>query len=336
MCRVVKGMRWPDASLFHSVFSSPFCSLFRIHSNYPKRLDCLTFSSIKDRARPCPPATIAVPPPSPPDGRLYQVEYAAEAIQQAGTVIGIRTKSGIVLIAEKVLQNALFDDENMQDKNVSGEKIYKLAGHIGCSVAGVTSDAYALTNHARLTAHRHYYTFQEPMAVEDLCRSICDEKQIYTQYGGVRPFGVSLLMVGWDPYYGFQLYATEPSGDYNAWAAYAIGQNDQVAQSLLKKDWRDDLTLDEAKVLGLRIISKTMDTLKLAPERLEMAVLERVAAPAEQRLLDPNAEHPKTVPSFRLLDAKELQPLIAEAEKQRRKEEEAEAEKEQRKEKLLS
>ncbi|EPY36493.1 20S proteasome subunit alpha 3 [Angomonas deanei] len=256
-----------------------------------------------------------------PDGRLYQVEYAVEAIQQAGTVIGVTTKEGVVLVAEKTIQNDLFDDENVEDKNISGEKVYKIADHLGCSVAGISSDANALINQARLSALRHHYAFQEPIAIEDLCRSICDEKQLYTQYGGVRPFGVSFLLAGWDRYFGFQLFATEPSGDYNAWSAYAVGQNEQVSQSLLKKEWKEGLTLEEGMVLALRVISKTMDTLKLSPDRVEMAVLRRVPAPAEQRLLNPHLDHPKTVPQFHVLSVEELKPHLAEAERQRAAEE---------------
>lgn len=271
-----------------------------------------------------------------PEGRLYQVEYAVEAIQKAGTVIGVRTKEGVVLVAERMTENSLFDTENMQDANISGEKVFKIADHIGCSVAGVTSDAHALIHQARLVAQRHQYTFQEPIAIEDLCRAICDEKQLYTQYGGVRPFGASFVMVGWDRYHGFQLYSTEPSGDYNAWSAYAIGQSDQVAQSLLKKDWHPDMTLAQAELLGLRVISKTMDTVKLAPNRVEVAVLRKVPAPPEQRLLQPYAASVKSVPEFHILTEGEVKPLLEEAERLRAADEAAEAEKERRQEEMFA
>ncbi|KAH9597981.1 Proteasome alpha-subunit [Trypanosoma melophagium] len=271
-----------------------------------------------------------------PEGRLYQVEYAEEAISQAGTVIGILTTGGIVLGAEKGQQNGLFDTENMEDKNISGEKVYKIANHLGCSVAGVTSDAYALLQHARLSANRHYYTYQEPMAAEELCRLVCDEKQLYTQYGGVRPFGVSFLLAGWDRHHGYQLYHTDTSGNYNAWRAYAIGQNDQVAQTLLKRDWKPELTLDEGIVLCLRVLGKTMDTVKLLPEGLEVAVLQRVPAPATQKLLDPYGSLPKKVPEFKILTSEDLKPFIAEADRQRAAEEAAEAEKEKQNEQRLA
>ncbi|KEG07436.1 putative proteasome alpha 3 subunit [Trypanosoma grayi] len=271
-----------------------------------------------------------------PEGRLYQVEYAEEAISQAGTVVGILTTGGVVLGAEKGQQNSLFDTENMEDKNISGEKMYKITNHLGCSVAGVTSDAYALINYARLSANRHYYTYQEPMAAEDLCRLVCDEKQLYTQYGGVRPFGVSFLLAGWDRHHGYQLYHTDTSGNYNAWRAYAIGQNDQVAQALLKRDWKPELTLEEGIVLCLRVLGKTMDTVKLLPERLELAVLHKVPTPATQRLLSPYSALPNTVPEFKILTSDDLKPHIAEADRQREAEEAEEKEKEKQNEQRLA
>ncbi|AAZ12506.1 proteasome alpha 3 subunit, putative [Trypanosoma equiperdum] len=271
-----------------------------------------------------------------PEGRLYQVEYAEEAISQAGTIIGILTTGGVVLGAERGQQHGLFDTENMEDRNISGEKVYKISNHLGCSVAGVTSDAYALINYARLSAARHFYSFQEPIAAEDLCRMVCDEKQLYTQYGGVRPFGVSFLFAGWDRHYGYQLYHTDASGNYSAWRAYAVGQNDQVAQSLLKRDWKPELTLEEGIVLCLRVLGKTMDAVKLTPERLEVAVLQRVQAPLTQKLLDPYGVNPKMVPSFKILTDEELKPHVDEANRQREAEEAEEAEKEKKNEKRLA
>eukprot|EP00796_Vickermania_ingenoplastis_P000272 gene273-146_t len=270
-----------------------------------------------------------------PEGRLLQVEYAVEAIQQAGTVIGIHTKEGIALIAEKNTPHPLFDAEGEQLQNIGGDKAFRIDNHLGCCVAGVTSDANTLVDYARLVAHRHAYSLQEPIAVEDLCRAICDEKQHFTQHGGVRPLGVSFMIAGWDRYFGFQLYATEPSGDYHAWSAYAIGKSDQVAQSLLKKDWREDLTMEQAQVLGLRIISKTMDAIKIPKDRVEMAVLKKVPTARNSRMLDPYTPLQETEPQFLLLSQADLVPLVEEAERQQQQEEQAEAERERQREQQL-
>ena len=91
--------------------------------------------------------------------------------------------------------------------------------HVAVAVAGITADANILINQARLHAQRYRFSFQEPQPVEQLVQSLCDEKQAYTQYGGLRPFGVSMLYAGWDKTYGFQLYQSDPSGNYNGWKA---------------------------------------------------------------------------------------------------------------------
>jgi 20S proteasome subunit alpha 3 len=196
-----------------------------------------------------------------PEGRLYQVEYAMEAISHAGTSLGILAKDGIVLAAEKKIISKLLDSDK------KAEKMYKLDGHIACSVAGITADANILIQFARLSAQRYAYTYQEPIPVENLVKIVCDTKQGYTQFGGQRPFGVSFLYAGWDPYFGFQLYHSDPSGNYGGWKATAIGANNQGAQSILKQDWKEDLTVREAALLAIKVMSKTMDSTSLSPEK---------------------------------------------------------------------
>jgi 20S proteasome subunit alpha 3 len=101
--------------------------------------------------------------------------------------------------------------------------MYKLDEHLACAVAGITSDANILINTARISAQRYTFTYGEPMPVEQLVQSLCDTKQGYTQFGGLRPFGVSFLFAGWDTVHGFQLYQSDPSGNYGGWKATAIG-----------------------------------------------------------------------------------------------------------------
>jgi len=126
-----------------------------------------------------------------PEGRLYQVEYAMEAISHAGICVGILAKDGIVLAVEKKITSKLLE-------NISSEKMYKVDDHLACAVAGITADANILINYARLAAQRYTLTYQEPIPVEQLIINICDRKQGYTQFGGLRPFGVSFLWAGWD------------------------------------------------------------------------------------------------------------------------------------------
>ena len=145
--------------------------------------------------------------------------------------------------------------------------MYKLSQHIAAAVAGITADANSLINYARLHAQQYELSYQEPIPVEILVQQICDMKQGYTQYGGMRPFGVSFLYAGWDAHHGFQLYHSDPSGNYGGWKATAIGANNQAAQSILKQDWKDDLTVKDALMLAIKVMSKTMDSTSLTSEK---------------------------------------------------------------------
>jgi len=148
-----------------------------------------------------------------PEGRLYQVEYAMEAISHAGVAVGIRTNFGVVLAAEKKILSKLLEI------GTASEKMHKLDDHIAVAVAGVNSDANLLMNSARIFAQRHALSYSEQVPVEQLVHSLCDQKQGYTQFGGLRPFGVSFLFAGWDKDCGFQLYQSDPSGNYAGWTA---------------------------------------------------------------------------------------------------------------------
>jgi 20S proteasome subunit alpha 3 len=175
-----------------------------------------------------------------PEGRLYQVEYAMEAISNAGAAIGVLAKDGVVLAAEKRVTSKLLATLK------STEKMYKIDDHVACAVAGIMADANILINTARLSAQRYTLAYQEPMPVEQLVQSLCDTKQGYTQFGGLRPFGVSFLFAGYDKNFGFQLYISDPSGNYGGWKAGAMQ-------------------------LALKVLSKTMDSTSLSAEKLELA-----------------------------------------------------------------
>jgi len=203
-----------------------------------------------------------------PEGRLYQVEYAMEAISHAGTAIGILASDGIVLAAEKKLTSKLLEPTK------SSEKMYMIDEHIACAVAGITADANILINQARLHAQRYRFAYQEPQPVEQLVQSLCDEKQAYTQYGGLRPFGVSMLYAGWDKTFGYQLYQSDPSGNYLGWKATCIGANNQSATSLMKQEYKEEiLSLDKALSLAIKVLTKTCDATALTPEKFDLATL---------------------------------------------------------------
>jgi len=203
-----------------------------------------------------------------PEGRLYQVEYAMEAISHAGTAIGILASDGIVLAAEKKLSSKLLEPTK------SSEKMYMIDNHIAVAVAGITADANILINQARLHAQRYRFQYQEEQPVEQLVQSLCDEKQAYTQYGGLRPFGVSMLYAGWDKTHGFQLYQSDPSGNYNGWRATCIGANNQSATSIMKQEYKEEIMpLTEALQLAMKVLTKTCDATTLTPDKFDLATL---------------------------------------------------------------
>jgi 20S proteasome subunit alpha 3 len=206
-----------------------------------------------------------------PEGRLYQVEYAMEAISLAPSAMGILASDGVVLAAEKKMSSKLLEVSK------SSEKMHMIDDHVACAVAGITADANILINQARLHAQRYQFSYQEPQPVEQLVQRLCDEKQQYTQFGGLRPFGVSLLYAGWDKTHGFQLYASDPSGNYGGWKATCIGANWQAAQSLMKQEYKEDtIPLSEALQLAVKVLTKTCDSTTLTPDKFDMATITRV------------------------------------------------------------
>jgi len=177
----------------------------------------------------------------------------------------------------------------------TSEKMYKVDNHIACAVAGITSDANIVVNYARLSAQRYLFQYQEPSPVEVLVQTVCDLKQGYTQFGGLRPFGISFLYAGWDKHHGFQLYKSDPSGNYGGWKATSAGSGHQAATSLLKSDYKDDMNLFDALKLATKVLSKTMDSTSLDHEKLEYAILTRQDGEVQ----------------FKMLSDKEIDDLIA-------------------------
>jgi 20S proteasome subunit alpha 3 len=156
----------------------------------------------------------------------------------------------------------------------SSEKTYKLCDHAACNVAGLTADANILIDQVRLRAGRYFYQYQEPIPVEQLVEHVCNYKQSYTQYGGLRPFGVAFLFAGYDDQYGFQLYQSDPSGNYSGWKATVIGANNQAGKSLLKneysKEGEDMPDIQGALKLAVKVLNKTMDGTAAAAEKMEL------------------------------------------------------------------
>jgi 20S proteasome subunit alpha 3 len=221
-----------------------------------------------------------------PEGRLHQVEYAIEAINNAGTCVGILAKDGVVMASEKRVTSGLLAPTK------SSEKTYKLCQHAACNVAGLTADANILIDQARLRAGRYEYQYCEQIPIEQLVEHVCNYKQAYTQYGGLRPFGVAFLFAGYDAHHGFQLYQSDPSGNYSGWKATVIGANNQAGKSLLKNEYgssseekeggmkvegaAEEIAMpdvNEALRLAVKVLNKTMDATATSPEKMELFVM---------------------------------------------------------------
>lgn len=202
-----------------------------------------------------------------PEGRLFQVEYATKAIENTGACVGILAENGVVIAAEKKSTSKLLATPK------SSEKLYMIDDHVTCAVAGLTSDANVLIDYLRQVAHNHKFQYQEPQPIEQLVERACDLKQGYTQFGGQRPFGVSFLYAGWDRHHGFQLYQSQPSGNFRGWKATSIGPNNRAASSLLKKEYKNKCSIDEAIKLAVKVLNKTMDTVTPTPDNMEFSVL---------------------------------------------------------------
>lgn len=174
-----------------------------------------------------------------------------------------------MLAAERKVTSKLLEQDS------SAEKIYTLNDNVIVAVAGMTSDAGILINSGRVQAQSYLKTYNEDIPVEMLVRRLCDVKQGYTQHGGLRPFGVSFIYAGYDDRYGFQLYTSNPSGNYSGWKATSIGANNAAAQTLLKQDYKDGINLKTASELALKVLSKTMDSTSLTSEKIEFATISR-------------------------------------------------------------
>lgn len=178
-----------------------------------------------------------------PDGRLFQVEYARVAVTRGTTTAGIKFAKGIVLMADKNIASRLMEPDSI-------EKIFQIDEHIGCATSGLVADARALVDYARIASQINKVTYDEKIAVDVLVKKICDFKQNYTQYGGVRPFGTALLVGGWDES-GSRLFETDPSGALVSYKAGSIGAGRNTVLEMFEEQYREDLTFEEAVMMGL-------------------------------------------------------------------------------------
>jgi len=200
-----------------------------------------------------------------PDGRLFQVEYAREAVKRGTTSLGVKSSEGIVLVVDKRPTSTLVEPKSI-------EKIFQIDEHIGAATSGLVADARNLIEKARLESQINKITYNEPIPVEMLAKKICDLKQMYTQHGGVRPFGSALIIGGVNDT-GTRLFETDPSGALIEYKATAIGAGRAIAMEVFEKNYNADIKLSEATELALDAIYEATDG-KTTKESVEIAVVE--------------------------------------------------------------
>lgn len=200
-----------------------------------------------------------------PDGRLFQVEYAREAVKKGTTTIGLKYKGGVALIVDKKVSSRLVEPASI-------EKIYDVDEHIGCATSGLVADARILVDEARKNAQIHKITYGENISVEMLVKKICDYKQNYTQYGGARPFGTAILMAGIDDV-GISLFETDPSGALVSYKATCIGSGRPAVMDVFEKEYQDDMEYRDALKLGLKALGNALEEKPVAAS-VEIGVVE--------------------------------------------------------------
>lgn len=176
-----------------------------------------------------------------PDGRLYQVEYAIETVRRGTIAVGIKCKDGIIIAVEEKPRKLQISD--------TAQKIFQIDDHVGVAAAGYIPDARSQVDNARFFSQSNKMIYDEPVEVETIAKHLADQSQQYTQYAGVRPYGVALILggvVNSTP----QLFLTDPSGTYISYDAIAIGSGSEQVTDFLEKTYNGELSLEDASVLA--------------------------------------------------------------------------------------
>jgi len=200
-----------------------------------------------------------------PDGRLYQVEYAIETVRRGTLAIGIKCKEGVLLAVEEKTRKLQVSDVT--------QKIFQIDDHIGVAAAGYIPDARAQVDHARFFAQSNKLIYDEPVDVEVVAKNIADMSQQLTQYAGVRPYGVALIIAGVDEV-GGELFLTDPSGTFIGYEAIAIGQGSDEVNEFLEKAYKHNLSVDEVGKLALESINMVSDE-KVGISHVKMSIIEK-------------------------------------------------------------
>eukprot|EP00929_Paragymnodinium_shiwhaense_P028979 TRINITY_DN1670_c0_g1_i1.p1 TRINITY_DN1670_c0_g1~~TRINITY_DN1670_c0_g1_i1.p1 ORF type:complete len:269 (+),score=69.03 TRINITY_DN1670_c0_g1_i1:97-807(+) len=197
-------------------------------------------------------------------GKLYQIEYALNAVAEGPCCLGIKAKNGVVLAGEKKIPSILVDE-------ATNQKVLNLSENVGVVSTGLVPDYRVLLRRGRQAAVQYYTTYREQMPVSQLVREEAAVMQEFTQQGGVRPFGISLMIAGYDDA-GPQLFQVDPSGAYFGWKASAIGKNHVNAKSFLEKRYDDEIDIDDAIHTAIKTLKEGFEG-PISAENIEIGVV---------------------------------------------------------------
>jgi proteasome alpha subunit len=200
-----------------------------------------------------------------PDGRLLQVEYAKKTVRLGNTAIGMVYKDGVLLVTDKRIVDKLVVPEAI-------EKIFQIDDHVMATAAGIISDARVLIEQAQVKAQQNRVVYDSPIDILTTVKNICDVKQMCTQSGGLRPFGVSLLIAGVDET-GKKLFETDPTGIFYQYKATVIGEGEPDIDEILQKEYKEGMSLDDALKLCIKALKKVLDV-NFNVERIDAAFID--------------------------------------------------------------
>lgn len=201
-----------------------------------------------------------------PDGRLYQVEYAREAVKRGTTAVGIKAKDGVVLIVDKRVSSKLLEASSI-------EKIFKIDEHIGVASSGLVGDARSLVDRARVECQINRVSYDDPIEVETLAKKLCDHMQTLTQYGGIRPYGTALLIAGVSDG-DCRLFETDPSGTLLEYKATGIGIGRPAAMKVFEEEYNPESEIKDVILLGLKALHSATEG-KFDVDTVEIGVIGR-------------------------------------------------------------
>ncbi len=199
-----------------------------------------------------------------PDGLILQVEYAEKAVRLGPSVLALTTKEGVVFIGDRKVKSKLLVKDSFK-------KVFEIDDHIAVTGSGAMSDGRRLIEQAQVTAQEHGVKFQSPIDVLTLVKEIANIQQYYSQAGGLRPFGVSLLIGGIEGEKPV-LYQTTPSGMYMRFLAWSVGSLSDKINEKLDKEYKEDMTNDVAAKLGLKLFKEVLAE-EYDSERFDVAYL---------------------------------------------------------------